>query len=699
MELAFTICENLPWRAPNGQLRVHECLPLLEQLAAAGLIKVPAKRTHAVQRPARVQSEPLAVREIEASLNELQPVTVEPVLADERARWDATLAKYHPLGFQRAFGAHQRYWIRGDLAGQPVILGGLLFAAAARNVAVRDVWLGWTGQQQQRFRHRIVANSRFLILPGVQVPHLASHALALALGRLPGDWQARYGYRPVVVETFVVPPWRGTCYRAANWLHLGQTTGQGRQDRRYAEGGLVREVFAYPLVRDWRQALVAEGVAPAQADATTERDPLAPEAGGDGVITAEQKLNEMTEERIKQRFEAMAPFLDERQRRLFAAAEAVAHGAGGQTRVARLLHMSTATVARGMEELQDPQAPQMERVRKPGGGRKRTVENDPTLREDLERLVDPATRGEPDSPLRWTAKSARTLSAELNETGHTTSEHLVRDLLHEMGYSLQANRKALEGGETGAERKDRDAQFQHINQRVKECQAQGQPAISVDTKKKELIGPYKNAGREWQPKGRPEQVKVHDFIDPELGKVAPYGVYDLTQNNAWVSVGTDHDTAAFAVASIRTWWQTMGQEAHLGASRLLITADSGGSNGARNRLWKVQLQALADETGLEIAVCHFPPGTSKWNRIEHRLFSFITQNWRGRPLVSHEVVVNLIANTTTRTGLKVRAGLDTHVYPTGTKVSDEELAAVNLSRDASHGAWNYTIRPRQQKLG
>ncbi|MHB1787738.1 MAG: ISAzo13 family transposase [Acidimicrobiales bacterium] len=407
----------------------------------------------------------------------------------------------------------------------------------------------------------------------------------------------------------------------------------------------------------------------------------------------------MTEERIKQRFEAMAPFLDERQRRLFAAAEAVAYGSGGQTRVARLLHMSTATVARGMEELQDPQAPQVERVRKPGGGRRRTVETDLTLRSDLERLVDPATRGEPDSPLRWTAKSAYKLAAELNQMGHSTSEHLVRDLLHEMGYSLQSNRKTLEGGETRAERADRDAQFEHINECVREFQAQGQPVISVDTKKKELVGQYKNPGQEWQPKGQPEQVKVHDFIDPDLGKVAPYGVYDLSQNNAWVSVGTDHDTAAFAVASIRTWWQTMGYHVYEKATRLLITADGGGSNGARNRLWKVELQSLADETGLEIIVCHFPPGTSKWNKIEHRLFSYITQNWRGRPLVSHEVVVNLIANTTTSTGLKVNAGLDTREYPTGIKVSDEELAAVNLSRDASHGEWNYTIRPHQTKSG
>ena len=605
------------------------------------------------------------------------------------------MAKHHPLGFQRAFGAHQRYWIRGELGGEQVILGALLFAAAARHVAVRDAWLGWTREQQQRFRNRIVANSRFLILPGVQVPHLASHALSLALRRLSDDWQARYGYMPVVVETFVAQPWRGTCYRAANWLRLGQTTGQGRQDRQYAQDGTIREVFVYPLARDWRKALVAEGMLPEQADVATEAGTPAQDAGGEGMITAEQKLNEMGEERIKQRFAALASFLDERQRRLFAAAEAVAYGAGGQTRVARLLHMSTETVARGMEELQDPQAPQMERIRKPGGGRRRTVESDPTLQSDLEQLIDPVTRGEPDSPLRWSAKSAYKLSSELNKMGHSTSEHLVRDLLHAMGYSLQANRKTLEG----ADHPDRNAQFQHINKRVKEFQKAGQPVISVDTKKKELVGQYKIPGREWRPKGQPEQVKGHDFIDPDLGKVAPYGVYDLTRNDAWVSVGTDHGTAAFAVTSIRTWWQTMGHEAYRQATRLLITADGGGSNGARNRLWKVELQTLADDTGLQIAVCHFPPGTSKWNRIEHRLFSYITQNWRGRPLVSHEVVVNLIANTTTSTGLKVRAGLDTNTYPTQIKVTDEELATVNLSRDLFHGEWNYTIRTHQQKSG
>jgi len=411
--------------------------------------------------------------------------------------------------------------------------------------------------------------------------------------------------------------------------------------------------------------------------------------------TASQALNDLNAARVQQRYQALAPYLDEKQRRLLAGTEALVAGSGGVEQVAGWLGISPTTVRRGLRELQNPEAIQPERVRRPGGGRRAATEEDPTLLADLEALVAPSTRGDPQSPLRWTCKSTRKLAVELQARGHQVSHTLVAELLHSAGYSLQANRKTLEGGGSPAEREERDAQFEHISERVKEFQAQSQPVISVDCKKKELVG-YKNAGQEWQPQKQPEQVRVYDFID-DLGKVAPYGVYDLTQNNAWVSVGTDHDTAAFAVASIGTWWQTMGHEAYQHATRLLITADGGGSNGARNRLWKVQLQALADDTGLEITVCHFPPGTSKWNSIEHRLFSYITQNWRGRPLVSHEVVINLIANTTTRTGLKVNAGLDTNTYPTGVKVSDDELDALNLSPDRFHGEWNYTIRPHQHK--
>jgi len=318
------------------------------------------------------------------------------------------------------------------------------------------------------------------------------------------------------------------------------------------------------------------------------------------------------------------------------------------------------------------------------------VDQDVTLKRDLEALVEPVTRGDPESALRWTCKSVRQLARELQRSGHRTSHRMVAELLHQMDYSLQANRKTLEG----SAHPDRDAQFHHINGKIRAFQADRQPVISVDTKKKELVGNFKNNGRELRPKGDPENVRVHDFVIPELGRAAPYGVYDVTQNAGWVSVGVDHDTAAFAAQSIRRWWESMGTEAYPQAAKLLITADSGGSNGARVRLWKLELQRLADETGLEISICHLPPGTSKWNKIEHRLFSFISQNWRGKPLISHQVIVNLIAATTTRSGLRVRAAIDTGKYPKGVKVSNQEVAAIRLERDPFHGEWNYTIRPR-----
>jgi hypothetical protein len=311
------------------------------------------------------------------------------------------------------------------------------------------------------------------------------------------------------------------------------------------------------------------------------------------------------------------------------------------------------------------------------------------LKRDLEALVEPVTRGDPESPLRWTCKSVRQLAAELTRMGHSVSHRMVAELLHEMEYSLQANRKTLEG----SSHPDRDAQFQHISRQIREFQRRHQPVISVDTKKKELIGDFKNNGRELRPKGDPEKVRIHDFVIPGLGRAAPYGVYDLTKNAGWVSVGVDHDTAAFAAQSIRRWWESMGAEAYPNARRLLITADSGGSNGARVRLWKTELQRLADETGLQISICHLPPGTSKWNKIEHRLFSFISQNWRGKPLISHEVVVNLIAATTTKAGLQVRAEVDRGKYPKGIQVSDKQFAALRIERDKFHGEWNYTLLP------
>jgi len=397
---------------------------------------------------------------------------------------------------------------------------------------------------------------------------------------------------------------------------------------------------------------------------------------------------------IKQRFASLEPFLDERQRRLHAAAEAKALGYGGVSAVARATGVSRRAIGIGLQELGDPAASSVKHIRKAGGGRKRTVAKDATLVRDLEQLVEPVSRGDPESPLRWTCKSVRQLAAELNRQGHQVSHRLVAELLQDLGYSLQANRKTREG----TSHPDRDAQFMHINAQVQAYQSDGQPVISVDTKKKELIGDFKNGGRELRPKGDSEAVRVHDFVIPELGKATPYGVYDVSHNVGWVNVGIDHDTASFAVESIRRWWYLMGRPLYPDARQLLITADGGGSNGSRLRLWKVELQKLADETGLEIAVCHLPPGTSKWNKIEHRLFAYMSQNWRGKPLISHEVIVNLIAATTTKTGLKVRCQLDTQLYPKGTVVSDDELAQVNLQPDDFHGEWNYIISPRTKSV-
>ena len=398
---------------------------------------------------------------------------------------------------------------------------------------------------------------------------------------------------------------------------------------------------------------------------------------------------------IKKRFSVLSGLLDERSRRLVAAAESLALGRGGISAVSRATRMSRPVIRLGLGELENPQTVVRGRVRRPGGGRKRIAESDPDLVGDLEGLVEPATRGDPESPLRWTCKSVRRLAEELNRQGHAISYPVVAELLRERGYSLQGNRKSQEGDS----HPDRNAQFEYINRKVKRFLASQQPVISVDTKKKELVGNFKNSGRELRPQGEPEKVRVHDFVIPELGRATPYGVYDLAQNTGWVSVGMDHDTAEFAVETIRRWWKDMGRLVYPQANRLLITADAGGSNGPRLRLWKVQLQKLADQTGLRIAVCHFPPGTSKWNKIEHRLFSFISQNWRGKPLISFEVIVNLIAATTTAKGLKVHAELDDRPYPAGTLIDDKELAEVRLKRDKFHGEWNYEIHPRMAESG
>jgi len=388
------------------------------------------------------------------------------------------------------------------------------------------------------------------------------------------------------------------------------------------------------------------------------------------------------------KFAAIFPHLDERQRRLLMGAEARALGRGGIRLVARAAGVREATVSLGVDEL-DSGAEPLGRARRPGGGRKRASEVDPGLRPALLALVEPDERGDPMSPLRWTTKSTRNLAGELTRQGHKVGADTVGDLLRAEGFSLQGNAKTIEG----QRHPDRDAQFRYINEQVKDYQGTADPVISVDTKKKELIGEFKNGGREWRPKGQPTATRTHDFPGDSVGKAVPYGVYDLTADAGWVSVGTDHDTAAFAVESIRRWWKAAGQGEYPAARRLLITADAGGSNGYRTRAWKAELAALAVETGLEITVCHFPPGTSKWNKVEHRLFSHITMNWRGRPLTSHEVIVNTIAATTTATGLTVRAELDTSAYDTGIKVSDAQMDALPLTRHDWHGDWNYTLHP------
>lgn len=392
---------------------------------------------------------------------------------------------------------------------------------------------------------------------------------------------------------------------------------------------------------------------------------------------------------IAARYEALKPVMDERMRRLVAAAESQTIGRGGISLVSRATGISRPVIRQGIAELRDPSSLIAGRIRRQGGGRKKAADKDSSLKPDLEALLEWTTRGDPEAPLRWTCKSVRQLTAELRRMKHQVSHQVVADLLHQLGYSLQANRKTTEG----TNHPDRNAQFEHLNGKVKWCLQRQQPVISVDTKKKELVGDFKNNGRELRPKGKPELVRVHDFVDPELGRATPYGIYDLGRNSGWVSVGMDHDTAEFAVETIRRWWRSMGQPIYPEAKRLLITADAGGSNGTRLRLWKVELQKLADETGLRVAVCHFPPGTSKWNRIEHRLFSCISQNWRGKPLRSFETIVNLIAATTTSTGLKVHAEVDTQSYQAGIKVSDQELAQVKIRRDKFHGDWNYEIRP------
>ena len=406
-------------------------------------------------------------------------------------------------------------------------------------------------------------------------------------------------------------------------------------------------------------------------------------------------MEDPTVSTVLEKYMALEPLMDERTKRIWAATEALALGRGGVARVMEATGMSRQRIASGIREIESSGAGGVRatgRVRAPGGGRKRLTDRDPGLASDLEKLVDPATRGDPEGPLLWTSLSTEKLAAALRERGHEVSGRTVARMLRAKGYSLQANRKTTEG----RQHPDRDAQFNHINRRARAFQRRGDPVVSVDTKKKELVGDFGNGGREWRPQGEPERVRVHDFKDEALGKAVPYGVYDLSADAGWVSVGVDHDTAAFAVETLRRWWRRMGSAAYPRTRRVLVTADSGGSNAARSRLWKAELQRFADETGLKVSVCHFPPGTSKWNKIEHRMFSRIAQNWRARPLVSREAVVELIANTTTRNGLTIRAELDENEYPKGIKVTDEQMAALSLARDKFHGDWNYTISPTRK---
>lgn len=416
-------------------------------------------------------------------------------------------------------------------------------------------------------------------------------------------------------------------------------------------------------------------------------------------MTKSMSQRKAAEAEIGERYARIKDSLTERSKRLFAASEALAFGYGGVIAVSRATGMSTATVYKGIQESRALEAGTLEaldkeRSRRTGGGRKKAVDKDPTLLSDLKTLLEAVTRGDPESPLLWTARSLRNLSEALAERGHRVSHSGVRRLLKQLGYSLQGNKKRLEG----AQHPDRNAQFEHINERVREQLQQGAPTISVDTKKKELVGAYKNAGRELRPRQDPELVEVYDFIDKDIPKAVPYGVLDLAENQAWVSVGISHDTAEFAVATIRTWWHEMGRALYPEAPSLLVIADSGGSNGYRLRLWKVELQKLADEVEMPIEVCHLPPGTSKWNKIEHRLFSFITQNWRGKPLVTHQVIVELIAATTTKAGLSVQCRLDERHYPKGKRITDKQMADVYLVPEAFHGEWNYAIHPTGSEI-
>lgn len=691
-ELANTVCELLDWRRPNGGLKTSEARELLEMLEASGQIELPAASSRGRPRGSKTKI-PLSTSGQEQTELRAQLCAVEPVklclveTAEQRRQWRELVERYHPEGCSVPVGAHLRYLVE-ICCPSPQIVGCLQLSSPAWKMKARDKFIGWSPEGHRSNLQKVVNNSRFLLMPWVHVEHLASRVLGQMARQFPGDWERAYGIRPLLLETVVSAEHEGTCYRAANWTEVGQTTGRGRMDRKHRGAQHARQqVFVYALEKEARQRLCAEAVVPAIEEKMSEE----PE---DRSADRRELLEERRRD-IGKRYELLKGQLDERGRRCWLGAEALALGRGGLTLVAEACAVSLMTVKAGMSEVQS--IPSVDkgktRIRRKGGGRKPIEQQLPGIKEELEKLVDPYTRGDPESPLRWTSKSQDRLAEELTARGFAVSAVTVGKLLLELDYRLKANRKTREG----KQHPDRDAQFQYIAQKSREFLDAGDPVISVDTKKKEKIGNYKNGGREYEPKGHVEEVDTHDFgqrdDEGRVIKGIPYGVYDLGRNEGWVSVGADHDTAPFAVSTIGRWWETMGQPAYPNSGRVLITADSGGSNGSRVRAWKTELQRLADATGLEFHVSHFPPGTSKWNKIEHRMFSQITMNWRGRPLTSYETIINLIANTKTKTGLRIEAVLDTSSYPTGIKITDKQLGAVNIERDDFHPNWNYTILP------
>jgi hypothetical protein len=691
-ELANTVCELLDWKRPNGGLKTREACELLERLDAAGQIALPSASSRGRPRGSKTKIElteaSQAQAELYAQLREVEPVRLCLVeTAEQRRQWRELVERYHPEGCSVPVGAHLRYLVEISFPS-PQIIGCLQLSSPAWKMKARDEFIGWSAGGHRSNLQRVVNNSRFLIVPWVHVEHLASRVLGRMAQQFPADWERAYGIRPLLLETVVSAEHEGTCYRAANWKALGQTTGRGRMDRRHrgAQHG-KQQVFVYPLEKDTRQRLCQEAVVPSVEDKSTE---LADDKGRDRQEFLEEKRLD-----IGKRYELLKGQLDERGRRCWLGCEALAMGRGGLSLVAEACAVSLATVKAGMSEVQKRPSEDKgkARIRRKGGGRKSVEERKPEIVEALEKLVDPYTRGDPESPLRWTSKSHQHLADELTAQGYVIGADTVRKLLLKLDYRLKANRKTREG----KQHPDRDAQFQYIAQKSQEFLDAGDPVISVDTKKKEKIGNYKNGGREYEPKGHVEEVETHDFgqrdDEGRVMKGIPYGVYDQGRNEGWVSVGTDHDTAPFAVSTIGQWWGKMGRPAYPNSGRVLITADSGGSNGSRIRAWKIELQRLSDATGLEFHVSHFPPGTSKWNKIEHRMFSQITMNWRGRPLTSYETIINLIANTKTKKGLRIEAVLDTSSYPTGIKITDKQLGTVNMERDDFQPNWNYTILP------